>query len=178
MSTDTYLTISLTRERGYEANGGQRPAWRVHFGGASSSRWRGRWTHQRGERTRHAVCRVALYQEAGASRPVKSHTYSETRAMRTATCWICGSPAPRSSALENNKHTRVECPKCGTYHMDERSHQRLGERIAPQIEAGVEAPHHPNHEALSALIRTKYDASGQQEVFIDDFDALEREAGM
>jgi hypothetical protein len=62
--------------------------------------------------------------------------------------------------------------------MDERSRQRLGERIAPQIEAGVEAPRHPNHEALSALIRTKYDASGQQEVFIDDFDALERAAGM
>lgn len=98
--------------------------------------------------------------------------------MRTANCWICGSPAPHCSAPENSKHTRAECPKCGTYRMDERSRQRLGERITPQFEAAVEAPHHPNHEALSAVIRAKYDASGQQEVFIDDFDALERAAGM
>jgi PHP family Zn ribbon phosphoesterase len=95
--------------------------------------------------------------------------------MRT-NCRICGSPAPHSFAPENNKHIRAECPKCGTYRMDERSDQRLGERVASQIEAGVEAPRHRNHEALSAVIRAKYDASGQQEVFIDDFDALEREA--
>jgi hypothetical protein len=60
--------------------------------------------------------------------------------------------------------------------MDERSRQLLGERLNSQFEAGEEAPRHPNHEALSAVIRAKYDASGQQEVFIDDFDALEREA--
>jgi hypothetical protein len=61
--------------------------------------------------------------------------------------------------------------------MDEISYQRLIEPSVQQVSSGTAAPRHPNHEALSAVIRAQYDASGQQEVFIDDFDALQREAG-
>lgn len=97
---------------------------------------------------------------------------SSGRMMLNAICWVCGSPAPRSSAPENRMHTRVECPKCGTYRVDDPTSQKLGEAILKQVKAGEETPRHPNHEALSAAIRAKYDASGHQEVFIDDLDAL------
>lgn len=94
--------------------------------------------------------------------------------MRIADCYFCGTPAARSVSSENDKHVRVECPTCGTYRLDERSHHELEVWLLQLQEAGVERP--PVNGAVSAFVRATYDAGGQQEVFIDDLATLRRNA--
>jgi hypothetical protein len=91
-------------------------------------------------------------------------------------CSFCWSPAVCSPSAVNDKHLRVECPKCGLYRLAEQANQSLGEWVFQMEDAGVHPPLPPNHRALSAMIRAEYERNGHEEVFIDDYDALRSKA--
>ncbi len=86
-------------------------------------------------------------------------------------CVFCWTPAVHSRPDEfHNKQERVECSRCGTYRLDERTSQLLWELIGPIVNAGTRAS--PLPVSMSNLIRRCFEESGHREVVIDDWEAF------
>ncbi|HEX8906053.1 MAG TPA: hypothetical protein VF771_14490 [Longimicrobiaceae bacterium] len=95
--------------------------------------------------------------------------------MTTKPCVFCWTLARHSRPEEfYGKQQRVECPTCGTYRLDERSHQLVWELLGPLVERGFD--HSPFPPAVSREIRRRYDESGGREVVIDEWERFYDEA--
>jgi hypothetical protein len=93
----------------------------------------------------------------------------------TKPCAFCWTLARHNWPEEfYSKQQRVECSTCGTYRLDERSHQLLWELLGRAVEHGLD--HSPFPPAVSQEIRRRYDESGGREVVVDDWERFYSEA--
>lgn len=90
-------------------------------------------------------------------------------------CVFCWTLAHHSWPEEfHSKQQRVDCPTCGVYRLDERTHQLVWELVGPTMERGLD--HSPFPLAISNAIRSRYDESGGREVVIDNWERFRADA--